>query len=51
MEESCLTFKESGKARYYYKAQYIKRPNQLVLGERKESLRSLRSFFHKILLQ
>ena len=39
MEESCLTFKESGKVRYY-KAQYIKRPNQLVLKERKECLRS-----------
>ena len=39
-ESSCLTFKESRKARYYYKAQYIKRPNQLVLEERKECVRS-----------
>ena len=40
MEESCLTFKESGKVRYYHKAWYIKRPNKLVLEERKECLRS-----------
>ena len=40
MEKPCLTFKEFGKTRYYYKAQYMKRPNQLVLEERKECLRS-----------
>ena len=40
MEKPCLTFKEFGKIRYYYKAQYMKRPNQLVLEERKECLGS-----------
>ena len=40
MEKSCPTFKEFGKIRYYYKVQYMKRPNQLVLEERKECLGS-----------
>ena len=40
MEKPCPTFKEFGKIRYYYKVQYMKRPNQLVLEERKECLGS-----------